>query len=61
MKLGISPITGTIYCGKTKKQYRVCPYCNRHIPSDYNFSEHKRICKSVDSTFRMKIEKKKKN
>lgn len=33
---------------KVKKTvYRLCPYCNRVIPSQYDFYEHKRICKNV--------------
>lgn len=33
---------------KKKLKHRECPYCNRVVPSDYNFNEHKKLCKRVD-------------
>ncbi len=33
---------------KPKRKYRECPYCGRHIPIDYNFNEHKKLCKAFN-------------
>ena len=29
------------------KGYRICPYCQRYIPTEYSFAEHKKLCKNV--------------
>ena len=33
---------------KKKPKYRECPYCKRIVPSEYDFAEHKKLCKNVD-------------
>lgn len=40
---------------KAKKTiYRLCPYCKRVIPPQYNFNGHKKLCKNVDKEIRPK-------
>ena len=40
---------------KTKKQeYRLCPYCRRTIPPQYDFNGHKKICRNVNKEIKPK-------
>ena len=32
---------------RNKNNYRVCPHCKRKISPNYNFSEHKKVCKEA--------------
>lgn len=35
---------------KTKtNKYRECPYCKRKVPPQYNFNEHKGMCKKINN------------
>ena len=36
----------------TKPVYRLCSYCGRIIPPQYDFNEHKKLCKNVDKAIR---------
>jgi len=40
-----------------KSKYRMCPYCGRYVPADYNFNEHKKICKNVYSEHMINLNK----
>ena len=44
---------------KAKNNYRMCPYCHRKVPLDYNFSEHKRLCKEYTRVIELNTEKNK--
>lgn len=37
---------------KKTKKHRYCEYCDRYIPSQYNFNEHKKICKNINPSLR---------
>lgn len=37
---------------KKYKKYRYCKYCDRTIPNEYDFNEHKKICKNIDPILR---------
>lgn len=31
---------------------RICPYCKRYVPSEYDFDEHKELCKDINKDMR---------
>ena len=53
-KIGSEDTVVTIFTIKKEEKLgnRQCPYCKRIVPTEYDFNEHKRICKNVHENWR---------